>query len=191
LGKALLLLQRIGMEVIQKEEQVLTSKVLQGLAQIEGIRTFGLTDTDSPKFKDRGSVIAFFLKEKVSSSVGKELALQGGIGVRYGCHCAHVLVKHILGVGPKLEKFQRIIVTLFPKLQLPGVVRVSMGIGNTSEEVDRLLDVLNEIAKKTTKSANKKTTSSKKTKPVLPKSQVQKQMKDFLKAASDKVYFQL
>jgi selenocysteine lyase/cysteine desulfurase len=191
LGKALLLLQRIGMEVIQKEELALTSRILQGLAQIEGIRTFGITDSDSSKFAQRGSVIAFFLKEKISSGIAKELALQGGIGVRYGCHCAHVLVKHILGVGPKLEKFQRIIVTLFPKLQLPGVVRVSLGIGNTEEEVDTLIRVLTRIAKKATKPEDKQTNSSQKSSLVLPRSEVQMQMKEFVEAASIRVYSQL
>jgi selenocysteine lyase/cysteine desulfurase len=190
LGKAHVVLKRIGMDVIQQEEQVLTKKVVKGLAQIEGIQTFGVTDTNSPNFAQRGSVIAFFLKGKVSSSVGKELAIKGGIGVRYGCHCAHVLVKHILGVGPKLEKFQRIIVTLFPKLQLPGVIRVSLGIENSEEDVDTFLKVLTKIVAKSEKSQGKQTIPTQKSSLVLPKSEVQKQMKEFVKAASERVYFQ-
>ncbi|HSO85917.1 MAG TPA: aminotransferase class V-fold PLP-dependent enzyme [Draconibacterium sp.] len=190
LGKAHVVLKRIGMDVIQQEEQVLTKKVVKGLAQIEGIQTFGVTDTNSPNFAQRGSVIAFFLKGKVSSSVGKELAIKGGIGVRYGCHCAHVLVKHILGVGPKLEKFQRIIVTLFPKLQLPGVIRVSLGIENSEEDVDTFLKVLTKIVAKSEKSEGKQTIPTQKSSLVLPKSEVQKQMKEFVKAASERVYFQ-
>jgi selenocysteine lyase/cysteine desulfurase len=188
LGKALVILQRIGMDVIQEEEQALTKKVVKGLAQIEGIQTFGITETDSPKFTQRGGVIAFFQKGKVSSGVAKELAVQGGIGVRYGCHCAHVLVKHILGVGPKLEKFQRIIVTLFPKLQLPGVVRVSLGIGNTDEDVDTFIQVLTKIVAKSEKSEGKQTISTQKGSLVLPKSEVQKQMKGFVKASAERVY---
>ena len=188
LGKILVLLQRIGMDVIQAEEQALTKKVVKGLAQIEGIQTPGITDTNSPTFAKRGGVIVFYLKDKVSSSVGKELALQGGIGVRYGCHCAHILVKHILGVGPKLEKFQRMIVSLFPKLQLPGVVRVSLGIGNTEEDIDTFLQVLTQMVAKTPKLADKQTVSSQKSSLVLPKSEVQKQIKDFVKAASRRVY---
>ena len=34
LGKALVLLQRIGMDLIQEEEQALTRRALHGLAQI-------------------------------------------------------------------------------------------------------------------------------------------------------------
>ena len=79
--------------------------------------------------------------------MARELSEKGGIGVRFGCHCAHILVKHILHVGPRLEQFQRIIVTLFPRINLPGVVRVTFGIENTQEEVEVLMRVLRKIAK--------------------------------------------
>ncbi|NQU54820.1 MAG: aminotransferase class V-fold PLP-dependent enzyme [Bacteroidetes bacterium] len=191
LGKALVLLQRVGMDLIQEEEQALTRRVLHGLVQINGIQTFGITETDSPKFAQRGGVISFYLKEMISSRVAKELALQGGIGVRYGCLCTHILVKHILGVGPKLEKFQRIIVTLFPGLQLPGVVRVSLGIGNNEEDVDTMIRVLGKIAEKDAKSTDKHATTEHKNSPVLSKKEVKKQIEDFVKAASLRVYSQV
>jgi len=41
LGKALFLLQRIGLDLIQKEEQELTSKALNGLSQIRGLKIYG------------------------------------------------------------------------------------------------------------------------------------------------------
>ena len=46
--------------------------------------------------------------------MAKELAEQGGIGVRSGCHCAHLLVKRLLDIPPLLEQFQGLILTLFP-----------------------------------------------------------------------------
>jgi hypothetical protein len=82
----------------------------------------------------------------VSFSVGKKLALHYGIGVRVGCHCAHILVKHVLGVGPGLERFQRIMQTLIPAMSFPGLVRVSLGIENTKEEVDAFLSALRQIS---------------------------------------------
>jgi selenocysteine lyase/cysteine desulfurase len=187
LGKVLVLLQRIGMDVIQAEEQKLTKKVVNGLAQIEGVKIIGISDTASPKFTERGAVVAFFLKDKVSSGIANELALQGGIGIRFGCHCAHILVKHMLGVGPKLEQFQRILVTVFPRLQLPGVLRVSMGIGNSEEEIDTFIRVFGEIAeeKMGTKGNRNKVIYQK---PGLTKTEVKKQMKEFVKAAAEKVY---
>jgi len=55
--------------------------------------------------------------------------------------------KRILHVGPRLENFQRVLVNIFPRLSLPGVARVSLGIENTEEDVDTLLRVLGDIAR--------------------------------------------
>ena len=188
LGKALVLLQRIGMDIVRVEELALTLKVLHGLSQIDGIQTYGVTETDSPKLSQRGGVISFFIKGMMSDQVTKELTRQGGIGVRNGCHCAHILVKYVLGVGPKLEQFQHAIVSLFPRLQLPGVARVSLGIGNNEEEVDRLIWTLDNIAKKVTKSTGKHAASEYKNSPVLSKKEVQKQINEFVEAAIQRVY---
>jgi selenocysteine lyase/cysteine desulfurase len=78
--------------------------------------------------------------------VASELAERGGIGIRYGCHCAHILIKHLVGVGPSLERFQFLIATLFRKIKFPGLARISLGIGNTEEDINTLIKVLNEIA---------------------------------------------
>ena len=104
LGKALVLLQRIGLDVIQAEEQALTARALRGLAQIPGLTVYGVKDPDSPRFARKGGVIVFGLKDRMPDRVAKELAERGGIGVRYGCHCAHMLVKHVLNVSPLLEQ---------------------------------------------------------------------------------------
>ena len=133
LGKTLVLLRRIGMDLIREEEQELTRLALRGMGQIAGLRIYGVKDTDSPGFAQKGGVITFSLKGIQPNRVARELAERGGIGVRYGCHCAHILIKHMLGVSPLLARFQGIIVTLFPKLRLPGLVRVSLGIGNSKE----------------------------------------------------------
>ena len=108
LGKAIVLLQRIGMEVIQKEEQALTARALTGLAHTEGIKVHGIKDPDSPAFARKLGVIAFELKGALSGRVANELAERGAIGVRYGCHCAHILIKHLVGVPPSLEWIQRL-----------------------------------------------------------------------------------
>ena len=102
LGKALVLLQRIGLDVIQEEEQALTGRALRGLAQIPGLKIYGIKDPDSPRFAQKGGVIVFGLKGIMANRVAKELAEQGGIGVRYGCHCAHLLIKRLLNIPPLL-----------------------------------------------------------------------------------------
>ena len=145
LGKALMLLRRIGLEVIQEEEQALTAQALRGMAQIPGVEVYGIKDPDSPAFARKGGVISFTVKDTMAGPVAEALAARG-IGIRSGCHCAHLLVKHVLHIHPALEQFQGLILTLFPKLSLPGVDRVSLGIENTAEDVDALLAALAEIA---------------------------------------------
>jgi hypothetical protein len=68
---------------------------------------------------------------------------------------------------------------------------VSLGIGNTLEEVDTLIRVLDNIARKVSKSAGKPVDSGQNSSPVLPKAKVKKQMKNFVKAVTERVYLQL
>jgi selenocysteine lyase/cysteine desulfurase len=172
LGKSLLLIERIGFDLIQEEEKALTRRALLGLKKIDGLKVYGINDPDSPAFSQKGGVIVFFLKGLMSNKVAEELALQGGIGIRSGCHCAHILVKHILGVSPGLERFQRVIFRLFNGLRPPGVARISFGIENSAEEVDIFLRVLENIAGK----------------KLLAKGNVKKQNKAFVKEAALRVY---
>jgi len=176
LGKALLFLQRIGLDLIREEEQTLTARALRGLSQIQGIRIYGVKDPDSPRFAQKGGVIVFDFKNIFSNKVAKELAERRGIGVRYGCHCAHILIKHLVGVGPLLERFQRLIATLFSKVRFPGLARVSLGIGNSEEDVDTLIHMLSKIARQP---------------QALIRSDIQQQMNDFVMSAAQKVYTQL
>ena len=173
LGKALVLLQRIGFDVIQKEEQALTGRALRGLAQIPGLTVFGINDPDSPQFAHKGGVIVFRVEGLMANRVAKELAERGGIGVRSGCHCAHMLVKRLLHIPLLLEQFQGLLLTLFKQISLPGLTRVSLGIENSAEEIDTLLHVLNDIAARPGNGSN---------------GDVQRQMDAFASAAAQRVY---
>jgi selenocysteine lyase/cysteine desulfurase len=146
LGKALVLLQRIGLDRIREEEQILTARVLRGLSTIPDLTLYGIHNPESPAFQHKAGVIPFSYKDTMPSRTAKRLALEGGIGVRSGCHCAHLTVKHMLHISPFLEQFQRLIQILFPKFRFLGVVRVSLGIENTDEDVDTLIGVLGKIA---------------------------------------------
>ena len=120
-GKALVILQRIGTDVIQAEETALTRRALEQMTDIPGVKVHGVSDPNSPRFARRGGVIAFSLDKMMSDRIAKELAARGGIGVRYGCHCAHLLgVKYLLDVSPGLARFQRVMLTLLRKVALPG-----------------------------------------------------------------------
>ena len=155
LGKIFYILGQIGMDVIEQEEQELTAFVLTGIGSIPGIKMMGIRDVHDEKHAQRVGVIPFNLKDTISFRVGKELAVYNGIGLRVGCHCAHILVKYLLGVSPGLEKFQRIMQTLIPSVRFPGLVRISLGMENTREEVEVLLDGLKQVSERKTSGHSK------------------------------------
>ena len=173
LGKVLLLLQRAGMDYIHDEEQALTARALRGLSKIPEITIYGIQDPDSSQFSQKGGVIVFSLKEVFSNKIAGELAYSYGIGVRYGCHCAHILIKHLLGVGPSLQRFQRVIASLFPGMRFPGLTRISFGIGTDEKEIDALVNAVEKISRKKSQVLNK---------------DYKDQMNNFTRAAENKVY---
>lgn len=146
LGKSLVLLQRCGMEIIRQEEQMLTAKAIQGLSGIKNLTIYGIQDPASYAFADKLGVVAFALSGKRPDFIAREIAWRGGIGLRTGCHCAHILIKRMLKISPFLEQFQRLIQILFPKFRFLGVMRISLGAGNSEQDIDKLIQVLGEIA---------------------------------------------
>lgn len=172
LGKSLLLLKKIGFDLIKEEEQALTRIALQNMKKIDGINIYGIKDHESQDFSNKGGVIVFSVKGMMSNKVASELAVRG-IGVRYGCHCAHLLVKRILNVGPGLERFQRFMLRLLPGVVPPGVTRISMGIQNTTQDIDTFIAAIDEISRKSG-SGSKETF---------------KKMNDSARGMTQKVYF--
>ena len=71
---------------------------------------------------------------------------------------------------------QRIVVTLFPKIELPGMVRISLGIENTMAEIDICINVLKEIA------------LGNKEKIHYPCENIKQKIEDFNKTVEQKVY---
>lgn len=184
LGKALVLLRRIGLDVIHEEEQVLTRRALDQLAKIPGIKLFGISDQQSEKFEHKIGVIVFETKGILHNKLAEEMFRRGGIGVRYGCHCAHLLIKRLIEITPVLEQVQRFVLTVAPKTQLPGVVRVSLGIENTEADIDTLVQVLQKVV-----SQLKSKTDSKQKKAIAQaESNLQLQLDEFSQAAIHRVY---
>lgn len=141
LGKAIHILQRIGMDVIAFEEHKLTKYAIHELAKVKGFTLYGVKDSESPAVKDKLGVFVLHSKDMMADKVAQLISQRGGIGVRAGCHCSHLIVKQLLNIGPRLEKFQRLVARNFPGTKFPGVTRVSLGIENTKDDIDALLQI--------------------------------------------------
>ncbi len=147
LGKAITLLQRVGMDIIEEKEKILVRRLLKGLSGMKGLEIYGIQDPDSGSFINKGGIVSFGLKKVPHNVIARELAEQGGIGIRYGCFCTHLLIKHLLKLPPALQLVQNVVLTLVPRLSnlVPGLVRVSFGIENEVIDVERFIVVLEKI----------------------------------------------
>jgi len=53
---------RIGLDEIEREERELTKQIIDGLSGIKGVEIYGMTDTGSKRFNEKGPVITFRIK---------------------------------------------------------------------------------------------------------------------------------
>lgn len=137
-------LMRIDMDGVARHEQLLTAYALEQLRSVPGITLYG--ETSAAKTDDRVGVIPFNLGWLPHGLVAAILGYEGGIGVRSGCFCAQAYVAMLLGrAPPALADWQG----EHPRLTRstrPGMVRISLGLYNTREDVDALVTMLKRIA---------------------------------------------
>lgn len=191
LGKAITLLQRISMAVIEEKEKALLHRLLKGLSRIERIEIFGIKDPDSEKLHQKGGVISFRLKSVPHNLAAKELAEQGGIGVRNGCFCAHLLVKQLLKIHPVRAFAANAGMVLLPRLTgmfLPGLVRASLGLQNDENDIERLIKVLEKIADAPQSIINRFLAFNRNGTPFLSRQSIEERMNEFLEGRMKKVY---
>jgi len=119
LGVALDYLEEVGREAIRVHDEALCQYAWERMSQLEGVMLLG----PSPEKADHAGVISFFLDDVHAHDV-VTLADQSGIALRGGHHCAQPLMR---------------------KLGRPATARASFYFYNTTQEVDRLVEVLKEI----------------------------------------------
>ena len=118
LGAAVDYIQKIGMAVIEQHERELTRRAMDALSQIPGVCLIGTAP-------DKTSAISFTI-DHVSPETAASLLDQDGIAVRAGHHCAQ----------PVLRRYG-----------LTSTVRASIGMYNTTEEIDSLASSVLKISK--------------------------------------------
>lgn len=137
------ILKRIGLDTVEKEERILTARLLRGLSEInkryggDTITVFGIQDSDN--LSDKGPVVSFHVDDIPHNIVAARLAEIRGIGVRNGCFCAHRLLKFLFDARGKDVS------GLVRQGKEPGLVRASIGLENTAEEIDEFIGTLTKI----------------------------------------------
>ncbi|HJX52160.1 MAG TPA: aminotransferase class V-fold PLP-dependent enzyme [Polyangia bacterium] len=150
LGKAVELLERIGMDTVAREEESLTRHAIARLAYVPGIKLYGLADARDQRLAHKTGVLCIEIAGVPHNVLARLLAEQGGVATRSGCFCVNMFVKRLLGIGRLKNSIARVGLALLPRTAerlLPGLVRISFGMTSRPHEIDRLVDILSRIAK--------------------------------------------
>ncbi len=145
LAAACRLLQRAGMDTVARHEADLTAYTLEKLHRIRNVEIYG--DSDPSRAGERLGVIAFNVRKVHHALVAAVLSTEHAVGVRNGCFCAHPYVKRILRCSDENALIYGAQISQGFRAELPGAVRVSFGIYNNLEDVNRFLSGLRRIAR--------------------------------------------
>lgn len=138
------LLEAIGMEAIAAAEEVLTRRLVDRLTRVEGLRVMGSTDLEAVP---RAGVVSFDLPGLPHGLVAAYLNDFHDIAVRNGCFCAQPYVKRLLALDCDIEERYQQDILCGDRSNIPGLVRASLGIYSTADDVDALGDALDELVR--------------------------------------------
>ena len=132
-------LDNIGYEVIEKNEKILLKHAIKGLNSIKDIISYG----DNLNIEDRLGIVIFNIKDIYHAECARLLADLRAIAVRQGAFCAHPYVKRLLNLNA--EESARHLVD--SSCKMPGMVRASFGVYNSTKEIDIFLNTIELICK--------------------------------------------
>lgn len=141
MAKAIRFLQDIGLESIREHEVELTEQLLGGVTAIPGVTVYGPKDPAA-----RLGVVSFNIEGVHHDLAAAILNNEAAIATRNGCFCAHPYLHHLLAVGDVTDLVNRL--GRGEDTELPGAVRASIGLFNTPEEVDHLIDWIGRLARR-------------------------------------------
>jgi selenocysteine lyase/cysteine desulfurase len=145
LAKAVAMFQSLGWKAIIDHESELTAYALEELNKIPEMTIYG--DRDPKNAANRLGVISMNIGDVPHALAAAILSYEGAIGVRSGCFCAHLYVKELLKVSDEGSRKLQEQILARDRSEIPGTIRMSIGIYNTRDEVDRFLDMARKIAK--------------------------------------------
>ncbi|MDF2499851.1 MAG: sufS 1 [Anaerosporomusa subterranea] len=131
-------LEANGLEMIHQYESRLISTVIAGLTDISGIRLYSVPTCDD----ERVSLISFTMEGIDHGLLAQALSQEAGIAVRNGLFCAHPYVEKLLKISDEELKYYH----THDDASVPGLVRISLGLYNTRQEVELFLRTVRRIA---------------------------------------------
>jgi len=143
LATAIDVLDRVGMDAIHEDEELLVNLALKTLKEIPEIRVYG--ETDPTKCQRAGS-ISFNVTGMHHGLVAAILNDYFNIAVRNECFCAHPYVKELIldEMLEAVEDMDQDDIELDYKL-IAGMVRASFGLYTTPDDIFVLGDALKSI----------------------------------------------
>ena len=142
LGVACRTLQAAGMEHLATAESALLKAARTGMAAVPGAQSYHLWPTEHPRI----GVLPFNLRGVSYATLATILSAEYGIGVRHGCFCAHPLMIHLLRIDDARARNIGADLRTGRPTTVPGAVRLSVGLGTTTEDISRLIDAMGAIA---------------------------------------------
>lgn len=115
-GEAMKWVEKVGFDTIVKQEDALLEYATAKLNEIPEVRIIGTA-------KEKAGVISFVVKGIHPHDIGTLLDHEG-VAIRVGHHCAQPLMR---------------------RMKVPATARMSFGVYNNSEDVDRLIAGLKKI----------------------------------------------
>ena len=147
LARTIEVLESIGMEAVAEHERQLTGLLLRKLGSIPQVKILGSSNPDA--LENRVGVVTFTIEGVPHGLAAAVLSYEWGIAVRNGCFCAQPLMKRLLGVEETCTCPSEDEVTVRgDRHNVPGAVRASLGIHNTKEEMEALVEAISSIAQK-------------------------------------------
>lgn len=144
LASTIQVLESVRMEAVEAHERHLTAQLLEGLAHIPQVKILGESNPEA--IANRLGVVSFTVDGVHHALVAAILSYEWGIAVRNGCFCAQPLVRHLLQVTKQQDQRCQEEILQGHRHNVPGAVRVSLGVHNMEEDIQTLVEAVSCIA---------------------------------------------
>ncbi|NMO91445.1 aminotransferase class V-fold PLP-dependent enzyme [Actinomycetospora sp. TBRC 11914] len=144
LGAAADALLDAGWGLVEAHERALTAVLVDRLSAVEGVTP--AVDPDRYRTEDRIGAVPFRVAGLHHALVASALEAEHGVEVRAGTICNHRLVRRWVGADDAEQARVEAAIAGGDRLASYGVVRASLGLQNTVDDVERLVAGLAALA---------------------------------------------